>query len=161
MSVTELNFRRYPRNSPQAAARIVAAALLANGDIKAAEWLRLVDSNAIDRLGLQGLQWHAVVDDLCQDLLIGACKGQECLIDSQTLAAWLNEVDDKDLQTLVVELCAQVIEADGEVHPGESLVLRAALEHWVLPLEDQERVEPLIYGLDFQITPRQGLSVST
>lgn len=51
--MTPLNFRRYPRNSPQAAGRILATAL--------------------------------------------------------------------------IELCAEVIEADNEVHPDESLVLRAAL----------------------------------
>lgn len=158
--MTQLNFRRYPRNSPQAAARILAAALLANGDIKAAEWQRLVDTKAIERLGLPGLQWHAVVDDLCQDLLSGASKGRECLIDAHTLAAWLDEVDDPHQRALVIELCTQVIEADGEVHPGESLVLRAALEHWVMPMEDQERVEPLIYGLDFQVAPRRGLSAT-
>lgn len=158
--MTSLNFRRYPRNSPQAAARILAVALLANGDIKAAEWQRLVDTNAIERLGLQGLQWHAVVDDLCQDLLSGACTGRECLIDAHTLAAWLDEVDDPRQRALVIDLCTQVIEADGEVHPGESLVLRAALEHWVMSMEDQERVEPLIYGLDFQVAPRRGLSAT-
>lgn len=156
--MTPLIFRSYPRNSPQAAARILAAALLANGDIKAAEWQRLVDTNAVERLGLQGLQWHGVVDDLCQDLLSGACTGRECLIDAGTLAAWLDEVDDSRQRALVIELCTPVIEADGEVHPGESLVLRAALEHWVMPMEDQARVEPLIYGLDFQVMPRQGLS---
>jgi len=156
--MTQLHFRRYPRNSPQSAARILAAALLANGDIKAAEWQRLVDSSAIERLGLQCLQWHAVVDDLCQDLLSSACAGRECLIDADALAAWLDEVDDPVQRALVIELCTQVIEADGEVHPGESLVLRAVLEHWVMPMEDQERVEPLIYGLDFQVMPRQALS---
>jgi hypothetical protein len=31
--MTPLNFRRYPRNSPQAAGRIVATAMLAIGDI--------------------------------------------------------------------------------------------------------------------------------
>lgn len=116
------------------------------------------DTNAVERLGLQGLQWHGVVDDLCQDLLSGACTGRECLIDAGTLAAWLDEVDDSRQRAPVIELCTQVIEADGEVHPGESLVLRAALEHWVMPMEDQARVEPLIYGLDFQVMPRQGLS---
>lgn len=158
--MTRMNFRRYPRNSPQAAARILAAALLANGDIKATEWQRLVDTNAIERLGLPGLQWHAVVDDLCHDLLSGACRGRECLIDARTLAAWLDEVDDAHQRALVIELCTQVIEADGEVHPGESLVLRAALEHWVMPMEEQARVEPLIYGLDFQVAPRRGLSAA-
>lgn len=158
--MTTMTFRRYPRNSPQAAARIVAAALLANGDIKLPEWQRLVDANAFERLGLRGLQWHAVVDDLCHDLLTSAGPDRHGLIDAPTLARWLDEVDDLGLQVLVIDLCAQVIEADGEVHPGESLVLQAALEHWVLPMADQARFEPLIYGLDFQVKPRQGLSAS-
>jgi hypothetical protein len=152
-------FRRYPRNSPQAAGRILATALLANGDIKASEWRRLADTGAFDRLGLRGLQWHSVMDDLCQDLMAGSRLGRDCLIDSAMLAAWLEEVDDAQLQSLVLELCAEVIEADGEVHPGESLVLRAALEHWVLPLPAQARIEPLLYGLDFEIRPRPGVAV--
>ncbi len=149
------NIRRYARNSPEAAGRILATALLANGDIKASEWQRLADTQALERLGLQGLRWHAVLDELCQDLVAALRPGQGSLIDAQALAQWLDEVDDPNLQALVIDLCAQVIEADGEVHPGESLVLRTALERWVLPVEDQSRVEPLVYGLDFQVMPRR------
>lgn len=156
--MTAPNFRRYARNSPQAAGRILATALLANGDIKAAEWQRLAETRAFERLGLQGLQWHAVMDDLCHDLMRRAQRGRDCLIDRRMLRAWLDEIDDPALQALVVDLCADVIEADGDVHPGESLVLRSALEQWVLPIERQERVAPLIYGLDFQVVPRRGLS---
>jgi uncharacterized tellurite resistance protein B-like protein len=157
--MTSLNFRRYPRNSPQAAGRILATALLANGDIKPAEWQRLAETQALDRLGLHDLQWHAVMDDLCQDLMRAAQPGQDCLIDEVTLQAWLDEIDKVQLQALVLDLCAEVIEADNEVQPGETLVLRAALERWVLPIEKQQRLEPLIYGLDFQVVPRRGVSI--
>lgn len=158
--MTEPDFRRYPDNSPQAAGRILATALLANGDIKAAEWRRLAEANAFERLGLPGLQWHAVMDELCHDLMTSARPGQDCRIDAATLQAWLGEIDDLRLQALVLELCAEVVEADGEVDPGESLVLRAALEQWVLPMEAQGRVEPLIYGLDFQVVPRPRASAA-
>lgn len=152
-------FRRYPRNSPQAAGRILAMALLANADIKAVEWQRMAQTNAFERLGLPGLQWHVVMDDLCHDLMQSAWPGRDCLIDGPTLQTWLDEIDDVRLQALVIELCAEAIEADGEIHPGESLVLRAALQHWVLPMEEQARVEPLVYGLDFQVLPRRGASL--
>lgn len=158
--MTTLNFRRYPRNSPQAAGRIVATALLANGDVKAEEWQRLAATNAVERLGLPGLQWHSVMDDLCHDLMKASRPGQDCLIDGPMLQGWLSEIDDVRLQALVLELCAEIIEADSEVHPGESLVLRAALEQWVLPMQEQERVERLIYGLDFQVVPRRGVSAA-
>lgn len=153
--MSNTSFRRYPRNSPQAAGRILAMALLANGDIKAAERQRLADTSAFERLGLQDEGWDAVMDDLCRDLVASAGAGEDCLIGGPTLAAWLDEIDDVELQTLLVELCVQVIEADGEIHPSESLLLRAALEQWVLPMEEQARLELLIYGLDFQVVPRQ------
>ncbi len=156
--MTPLNFRRYPRNSPQAAGRILATALLANGDIKAAEWQQLVEANALERLGLHGLQWHAVMEELCHDLVRRAQPGRDCLIDDRTLRAWLDEIDDVQLQAVVIAVCAEVVEADNEIHPGESLVLRAVLEQWVLPMEEQGRVEPLIYGLDFQVVARRSPS---
>ena len=153
--MTQASFRRYPRNSPQAAGRILAMALLANGDVKAVEWQRLTDTKALDRLGLQDLHWDAVMDDLGHDLTAGADAGEDGRVGGPTLAAWLGEVDDVDLQTLQIELCVQVIEADGEVDPGESLVLLAALEQWALPMEERARLEPLVYGLDFQVMPRR------
>lgn len=153
-------FRRYPRNSPQAAGRLLAVALLANGEIKPCEWRRLRESGALERLRLPELEWHAVMDGLCQDLLQQATPGGNCLIDMACLRQWLDDIDDAALQALVIELCAEVIEADSEVHPTESLVVRTLLEHWVLPMPDQERVEPLVYGLDFQVMARQGGTVA-
>lgn len=152
--MTPTPFRRYPRNSPQAAGRILAVALLANGEIKDTEWQRLARTRAFDRLGLSGLQWHAVLDDLCQDLLGRARPGGDGLIDARTLRAWLDEIDDEAMQALLVGLCAEVVQADGELQPGESLVLRTVLEQWALPRDELERVAPLVYGLDFQVVPR-------
>ena len=148
-------FRRYPTNSPQAAARVLAAALLANGDIKPAEWQCLADSRAVERLGLKDLQWELVIDELCEDLMAGPTDAGDCVLDASVLAAWLDEIDDADLQCLLVELCVRVVEADGEVHPGELLLLRAAIEQWVLPRDEQERLASMIYGLDFQVVPRR------
>ena len=151
----ETSFRRYPRNSPRAAGRILAIALLANGDIKAVEWKCLTKANAFERLGLQSPHWQTVLDDLCQDLIASADEAEVCRVGGPTLATWLDEIDDAGLQALLVELCVQVIEADGEIHPSESLVLRTALEQWALPAADLARLEPLVYGLDFQVMPRR------
>lgn len=99
-------FRHYPRNSPQAAGRILATALLANGDIKDVEWQRLADTQAFERLDLHGLQWHVVLDELCQDLMTGVRPGRDILIDGPTLAAWLDEIDNVALQALVISMRA-------------------------------------------------------
>ena len=61
--------RSYPANSPQAAARIVALAVVADGDIGDAEtqWL---DRLAVhEQLGLARHELHALLDSFCEDLL--------------------------------------------------------------------------------------------
>lgn len=150
-----LGIRTYARNSPQAAGRIVALALVANGEINACEWEALHAMRAHDRLGLSGPQWHDLLDDLCSDLVAAARPGQDCVVDAIVLESWLDQVDDPKLRTQVIELSAAVIQADGHVHPGESVVLRAALARWALSMDDRCRIEPLIYGLDFQVLPRR------
>ena len=146
--------RIYARNSPQAAGRIVALALIANGEINACEWDALHEVRAHERLGLTGPQWHDLLDDTCCDLIAASQPGQDCIVDTTTLEAWFDQVDDPKLRTLVVELAAAIIQADGFVHPGESVVLRTALACWALSMDDRCRIEPLIYGLDFQVMPR-------
>jgi hypothetical protein len=159
MSTTSLlrRARAYPRNSPQAAARLVALALIANGQIKACEWSILYETQARERLGLRGEEWHAVVDELCADLLSTSAGEPHCEIDPSTLAAWFAEVNDLELQCLVMRLTAAVVCADGGIDEGELAVLHGALQHWVLPAEEQQRLEPIVYGLDFQIVPRDRL----
>lgn len=154
-----LGIRTYARNSPQAAGRIVALALVANGEINACEWDALHEVRASERLGLNGAQWHDLLDDLCGDLVAAARPGQDCVVDAIVLEAWLDQVDDPKLRTLVVELVAAIIQADGHVHPGESVVLRGALARWALSMEDRCRIEPLIYGLDFQVLPRRDAAI--
>lgn len=144
----------YPRNSPQAAGRLVALALIANGEIKASECSVLYEIQARERLGLRGEEWHDIVNDLSTDLLKSAAGGPHCRIDEPTLSHWFAEIDDPRLQSLVAQLGAAVVGADGYVDDGEAVVLRHALQHWPLPYEEQACLEQMVYGLDFQVVPR-------
>ncbi|NML18328.1 TerB family tellurite resistance protein [Azohydromonas caseinilytica] len=155
MSRHTIASRAYPLNSPQAAGRLVALALIANGEIKAKEWAALSALRACEQLGLSDEHWHDLLDELCHDLLASPDAAGDCLVDAPLLACWLAEVDDPALQHRVMRLCAAVIGADGHVDPGESVVLRGMLAQWVLPQEEQAGVEPLLYGLDFQVQPRR------
>jgi len=124
--------RTYPRNSPQAAARIVALTLLADGHLSRSE-LDVVDRHdANQMLGLapEGLQ--QVLHILCEDLLAGADQNwsDACKIDPDTLAQLLSEVDDPQLRLRVMRLCVDVANADQHVAEGESVVLSAVLDHW-------------------------------
>ena len=122
--------RSYPRNSPHAAGRLVALALIANGQIKAVEWARLREIGAQARLGLAGQEWHDIVDGLCNDLLATAPTPISCLVDRKTMARWFDELDDRQLQALVIFLSAELIFADGCIDPGEAALLRVAHERW-------------------------------
>lgn len=126
--------RSYPTNSPQAAARIVALTVLADGDIGDAEieWLdRLV---VHEQLGLARHDLHALLDTFCEDLLSsGQLKWADaCPVDERTLADLMGEVQDPALRLKLLRLCVELAEVDARVDEGESMVLVAAVEHWGL-----------------------------
>lgn len=129
--------RTYPDNSPQAAARIVAMAMLADGKLRRDELLMLDYLRAGEQLGLLPHQLDAVVMDFCEDLRISAnCGGTEAgLPDSRTMEELMSGIDKPVLQRKIVRLCVAAVEADGRVHEGESRVLGAAVEHWGLHRE--------------------------
>ena len=126
--------RSYPANSPQAAARILALTVLADGDIGEAEiaWLdRLV---VHEQLGMARHELHALLDTLCEDLL---SSGQlqwadACPVDERTLADLMGEIQDPALRLRLLRLCVELAEVDTRVDEGESMVLVAAVEHWGL-----------------------------
>lgn len=124
----------YPRNSPQAAARIVALAALADGHLCRAE-LDVLDRRLVDaQLGLTRTELLIVVNTLCEDLLTATYLSWSdvCCVDQRTLAELLAEVDDPDLRIKVLSLCIDLVEADGQVAQGEAIVIGAAVEHWGL-----------------------------
>ena len=77
--------RRYPRNSPQAAANFVALALISNGEVKPSEVAVLEAMRVHEQLGLTRLEWHDVVHELCIDLLWSAAHGTDCRIDGRMI----------------------------------------------------------------------------
>ena len=124
--------RNYQQNSPQAAARIVALSLLADGHLDAAELAVLHRLRAHEQLGLSADDLHGVVQSLCEDLLSGAevTWADACTIDPYLQSQILAEVTDPALQAKVLALCVAVVEADAHVSEGESIVLSQAVEHW-------------------------------
>ena len=127
--------RSYPRNSPQAAARIVALTLLADGNLCKSELETLTRMDAHQQLGLSPAELHEVVHNLCQDLLAAGDMswGGSSQLDARTLAGLMKEVQDPQLQLKVLKLCVAVVETDDHVAEGESAVLTAAFTHWGLP----------------------------
>ena len=142
--------RSYPRNSPQAAARIVALAMLADGSLCRAETETLERLGAHAKLGLGPAELHAVMHDLCQDLLAASNMswGGSGQVDRHTLSRLMAEVQDPQLQLRVMKLCVAVVDTDEHLAEGESAVLAAALAEWGLPQVRQQDKQPQAAMLD-------------
>lgn len=126
--------RSYPTNSPEAAARIIALTMLADGHLSQSELDVLRLGGGLEPLGLEHGCLHDVVHALCEDLLHGAqvSWSDTCRVDPHTLSQLLSEIDDPTLRERVLALCVQVAGADDHVSDGESLVLTHAVEQWGL-----------------------------
>ena len=130
--------RSYPRNSPQAATRILALAMLADGHQCPSELALLERLEVHAQLGLSRAELHAVVHAFCEDLLAmssGMCWADLSQVRPAPLRQVLSEVDDPALQSQVLELCVSLVAADRHLSHGESVVLAAALLQWRLPLQ--------------------------
>ena len=126
--------RKYAQNSPQAAARIVALTLLADGDVGPAEVALLDDLSVHQQMGLERTALHSVIDTFCEDLLSSnqLAWADRCPVDECTLSELMAEIDSPTLRRKVLDLCVKLAEVDGQVAEGESFVLVAAVEHWGL-----------------------------
>jgi hypothetical protein len=136
--------RPYPRNSPEAAARIVALALLADGNLTDAELKVLSRQDAYRQLGLSPRTLHTVLQHFCEDLLssVHLTWSEACRIDPKSLVHLLAEVEDPALRRRVLRLCLQVVDADDHIAAGEAIVLDAAVEHWGLQHAMFDRLSP-------------------
>ena len=129
--------RSYPTNSPQAAARIVALTMMADGHLAKSELDVIERQGAHEQLGLDLETMQSVLHGFCEDLLHSAhlTWSDACRIDPRTLAQLMAEVDDPALRMKVLQLCLKVVQADDHVAEGETIVLGAAVEHWGLHRE--------------------------
>ena len=126
--------RNYPRNSPEAAARIIALVLISDGHVCSSEFDILKQLGAEREIGLEPHLLPHIVHTLCEELLLGGCATGSLLanVDEGTLASLMAEVSDPALQRTVVRLALAAARADGHLADGETLVLEAARHHWRL-----------------------------
>jgi hypothetical protein len=131
--------RSYPRNSPEAAARIVALVLIADGHVCRSEFDVLNQLDGPRELGLESDGFPRIVQTLCEDLLMGDYGSGSMLgaMDDRALASLMAEVDAPALQRKVLRLAVAAARADRHLADGEALVLAAARRHWRLGEETE------------------------
>lgn len=127
--------RAYPTNSPEAAARILALVLIADGHVCQSEMDALNRLNASDELGLPAGGLSRVLQALCEDLLMGDYSGGSMTahLDDEAIASLMAEVDDPVLQATVLHLASAIAQSDQHLAEGEAVILDAARQHWRAP----------------------------
>ncbi|CAE6733401.1 hypothetical protein R69927_02318 [Paraburkholderia domus] len=126
--------RTYPRNSPQAAARIVALVLTADGHVSSAEECALERLDIAGELGLAPAQFAQIVQTLCEDQSVAQtpCAPPVGQLDTALLTTLINEIDDPALRRKVIRLCVAVAIADDYLADGEIALLAAVFNAWAL-----------------------------
>ena len=130
--------RRYPANSPRAAARVVALILLADGSISRGELNSLLRAGLYERLGLDPADMQVLLEDLARDLFEFGAPAWDHAGGLHPLAVRcvLDDVTDPRLRQEVLGMCRTVADADRHVTDGEHAVLALAGAHWQLPVPD-------------------------
>jgi hypothetical protein len=135
--------RHYQCDSPEAAARIVAACLLSDGHVSMDE-IEALNRHGIERrLSLHPRQFMAVVQTLCEDLTCATYLnwGDACRLDPVVVAQLAADVQDWEIRRDIICLCKEAIHADRHISEGEAGFLRLLGAAWELP-EHMDRVRP-------------------
>lgn len=126
--------RSYPHNSPEAAARIVALVLIADGHVCRSEFDALKKLEAERELGLDPQLLPHIVHTLHEELLQSGTPTGSLLdsVDDGTLASLMAEISDPALRRAVLRLSLAAARADDHIADGEAWIIDAARRHWQL-----------------------------
>ncbi len=124
--------RTYSPNSPEAAGRVLAMALLSDGHCSSVELDTLQRVKAAERLGLTPDGLRDVINGFAQDMW--ACTPGELpafdRIDEPTRLALLNDITDAYLRVELQALSHELVQADGHLADGEALLIDTLWSRW-------------------------------
>ena len=128
--------RQYPANSPEALARIVAIAMMADGAIDASELKSLDRHDIVNRIGLDQARFDKVFYEYCADLSISAHRlpSGQFELDDSTIGLLLNEIGDPQLQKKTVRAILDIVNADSCLTGSEASLVAQALRQWEIAL---------------------------
>lgn len=120
--------RSYPSNSPQAAARLLALTLLADGSASGAEFAVL--DAAAPGLGLSVDEVREVVRGLCEDLQLASSRQWSRGLDDAGVGALMAEVSEPRLRQQVLAIAFSLAQADRHLSDGEGRLLARLNREW-------------------------------
>lgn len=132
--------RGYGPNSPRARGRLVAAAMLADGQLTPAE-LREISSGAMAAtVGLENGQFMQVLFELCEDIENTLKLNGRSLLDKEVVDQLLSEVSTPSVRRSTLNAIRLAVSCDDSIGTDEAKFLRRATEAWDSPEYSQKAV---------------------
>jgi hypothetical protein len=124
--------RNYPIDSPQAKARIVALALLADGGLDKSEIECLDSRDIVDRIGVAPEAFDAVLHQFCEDIdQYGLLQPNgQLALGSPAILAILDEVRQRNARQTLLRTIFDIVLADRNLSVGEAQLTALAMAHW-------------------------------
>lgn len=121
--------RSYPIDSAQAAGRILALSMVADGSLAETEIAALDRSRILEHLDLDQAQFQCLMQELCDDLLATASHGSVQL-ERDVIDSLLSEIQSPELRRKLLRAMWSVADADEWLADGEAVLLARASIVW-------------------------------
>ncbi len=121
--------RSYPKNSPQAAGRLLAVMMVVDGNLATSELQALDRSKIFDHIDLEIGQFQRLLQDLCDDMQSSTVHGSVQLSNT-VIDSLLEEIDDTDLRRKLLQTMWKIADADDWLADGEAVLLARAGTAW-------------------------------
>lgn len=128
--------RTYRRNSPEAAARVIAALIAHDGRLDWRELEFFDGVGALQLLGIEREHFIAVLSCYLRERLAGMAGG--CSPSASRMDVQIDAIDDHSTQLIVAAMLLYLAEIDG-VQAGESELVRRAWNRWNVTPQMLER----------------------
>jgi uncharacterized tellurite resistance protein B-like protein len=130
----------YPKDSPQAIARVLAMTMITDARLDDRE-LEIMDRLGLyDRLGLTNAEFAEVVRDYCDEVVAaGSPDGKVNLMDRPRIDAAADLVQDPRRRMEVAQMMLNIVKADCALHDAELALFRYILGRWNLSFDEVRR----------------------
>lgn len=128
--------RHYDMNTPEALARLIVAAMLADGGLDKTELASLDRNDVVLRLGMSTQDFDRVAQEFCEDMQAVALRDHSghLALDRKTIDQLLAGVGAPELQIAVLGMMLDIAGADARLSPGELTLVSQAMTRWGLEL---------------------------
>lgn len=135
--------RHYAPDSPEASARIIALALLADGAIDLSEIESVRHFRIVEELDIGDGRFDKVMREFCEDMLVCAPRTAtgHIELDRETVVRLLADIRHPDLQRKLLRSILDIINSDGGLAGSEAILVSEAMKRWEINLRDVPRVD--------------------